>query len=132
MNPFAGSFCFHDHEAQPELSIKHFSRELQHGSLRAVIHRVSLLLRWKYWWIWKMISQTNVYSWVYVSQRLQFTSWNLKMSECYRKQFQLNNIRTSCIFLSRRSRIVITNLFKKILLRKSASMKVCFYIMEKL
>ena len=54
------------------------------------------------------------------------------MSECYRKQFQLNNIRTSCIFLSRRSRIVITNLFKKILLRKSASMKVCFYIMEKL
>ena len=35
-------------------------------------------------------------------------------------------------FLSRRSRIVITNLFKNTLQRKSASMKICLDIMETL
>ena len=34
------------------------------------------------------------------------------MSECYHKHSQLNHIRSSCSFLSRRSRIAITNLFK--------------------
>ena len=33
--------------------------------------------------------------------------------------FQLNHIKSSCIFLSRRSRIVTTNLFKNTLQRKS-------------
>ena len=34
--------CFHDHEARPEPSMKHFSRELQHGSLRALLYTVFL------------------------------------------------------------------------------------------
>ena len=63
---------------------------------------------------------------------LFLSTWNLKMSGCYRKHFQLNHIRTSCIFLSRRSRIVITNLFKNTLQRESASMKICLQIMETL
>ena len=47
---------------------------------------------------------------------LFLSTWNLKISECYRKHFQLNHIGTSCISLLGCSRIVITNLFKNILL----------------
>ena len=38
----AASFCFYDHEAQPEPSIKHFSGELLHGSLCALLYTVFL------------------------------------------------------------------------------------------
>ena len=38
----AASFCFYDHEAQPEPSIKHFSGELLHGSLRTLLYAVFL------------------------------------------------------------------------------------------
>ena len=42
MNPLAASFCFLDHEAQPEPSIKHFSGELMYGSIRALLYTVFL------------------------------------------------------------------------------------------
>ena len=67
-----------------------------------------------------VISQTKVCSWVYFSHwdcSLFLSTSNFKISRCYRKLFQLNHIRTSCFFLLRRSRIVITNLFKSTLLQ---------------
>ena len=42
LNPLAASFCFHDHEAQPEPFIKHFSGELLYGGLRALLYTVFL------------------------------------------------------------------------------------------
>ena len=43
----------------------------------------------------------NVYSWVYFSHwgcRVFLSTWNLKIRECYRKNFQLNHIQTLCFF----------------------------------
>ena len=42
LNPFEEGFCFHDYEAQSELSKKHFSRARQHGSRRAPLYTVFL------------------------------------------------------------------------------------------
>ena len=36
------SFCFHDHEAQTKPPMKHFSRELQHGRLHALLYTALL------------------------------------------------------------------------------------------
>ena len=42
LHPLVAGFCFHDHETQPKPSIKHFSRALYHGSLRALLYTVFL------------------------------------------------------------------------------------------
>ena len=53
------------------------------------------------WLVFLVISQTNVYSWVYFSQRgssLFLNTWNLQVRECHRKQFRLYYVKTSHIF----------------------------------
>ena len=42
LNLLAASFCFHDHEAQPELSVIHFSKVPRHGRVRALLYTLFL------------------------------------------------------------------------------------------
>ena len=89
MSPSVATFCFHDHEAQPKLPIKHFSREMQHQRLRALLYTMFL---YKYN---ESIDEYETLDWN-VSLRLLWMMFKRLIMYTFQKQPFLDVLRNRC------------------------------------